>query len=111
MWEAISFSGGLLLGIVFIIFMITKGLKITKVEYQLVLKNENNIKVLNSFSRYYWKPKMADNDIEDLVNKCAGIRSNMVEVDDYLLSLIDTNFEIDFKCIYLEHVKSTIKPR
>jgi hypothetical protein len=75
-------------------------------------KLENSVKkVLNSFQRFYWKLKSADKDIEELQAECELIRSDYVGGKDFLLSLINENFEIDYKQVHLENRKDTIKPK
>lgn len=112
MIEAISFVGGLIVGIVFIIFIMSRYLTITRVNYQILLKNgENDYKVLNTFTRFYWKQKDAIKDITELNNECEHIRLNYIDGRDFILSLINENFEIDYANIYIKHTNDTVKPR
>jgi hypothetical protein len=50
-------------------------------------------------------------DIEELQAECELIRSDYVGGKDFLLSLINENFEIDYKQVHLENRKDTIKPK
>lgn len=112
MYEALLIGSGFISALILLIIIVSKYLTITRVSYTIVLRGEGNErKVLNSFQRFYWKLKSADKDIEELQAECELIRSDYVGGKDFLLSLINENFEIDYKQVYLENRKDTIKPK
>lgn len=90
---------------------ITKFSVLTRVTYQIILKgDENSVTILNKFDRLYWSSESANKDIKKLQDECETVRSNFVGGDDFILSLINENFEIDYKQVYIEHTASTVKP-
>ena len=95
MYEALLIGGGFISALILLIIIVSKYLTITRV----------------SFQRFYWKLKSADKDIEELQAECELIRSDYVGGKDFLLSLINENFEIDYKQVHLENRKDTIKPK
>jgi len=112
MYEALLIGSGFISALILLIIIVSKYLTITRVSYTIVLRGEGNErKVLNSFQRFYWKLKSADKDIEELQAECELIRSDYVGGKDFLLSLINENFEIDYKQVHLENRKDTIKPK
>lgn len=111
MYEAFLIGGGFISALILLIIIVSKYLTITRVTYTIILRGEENERKLNSFQRFYWKLKSADKDIEELQAECELIRSDYVGGKDFLLSLINENFEIDYKQVHLENRKDTIKPK
>lgn len=112
MYETLLISGGFLSAVFLLILIVSKYLTITRVSYTIVLRGEGNErKVLNNFQRFYWKPKSADKDIVELQAESELVRSNFVGGKDFLLSLINENYEIDYTQVYLENRKDIIKPK
>lgn len=111
MYETFIVLGTLILTALIIIATIVKYMKITRITYFIVLHGEGKErKGLNTFTRYYWKTKTAETDIKELLSECENIRSNYIGGNDFILSLINENFEIDYKQIYLEYRTDMIKP-
>lgn len=112
---AISFSLGLLIGIVGIMFVLSaliNHINLIKVDYVLILKGEDGktIKPLANFTKFYWNDKNAVKDIKLINAYCDDIRSNLQDEDNYLLEMINENFDLDFTKIYVDHIKATVKP-
>ena len=98
--------------VIFSIF-VKNNIIIYKADYKLVYRCEEGIeRVLNRFTRYYWKKDTHQSDIVKLQRECSDIRNNVLSSDVFLLSLINENFELDMANVHLVHeVSSTIKPR
>ena len=106
---------GFIIGFSTVIFgfkFLSKRMTLIKTNYTIQLKNEDGTvaKELNSFTKFYWNNKSAENDIRILMDYCDDIRMNIVYDDNYLAEMIDENFVIDNTKIFLRHESSNIKP-
>lgn len=93
--------------------MVFQNVLIYKADYKLVYRVEDGEeRVLNTFSRYYWKKETHQADIKALQRECENIRNNVLTDEFFLLTLIDENFELDLADVHLVHAVSyEIKPR
>mgnify|MGYP001379948374 CR=1 FL=1 len=110
LWFSIGVISAIILMFV-LFFLFLKYFYLIKVVYRVVLKSEDEHKTLSTFERYYWSKKTAQKDIKKMLHDCELIRSDYVGGDVFILTLINENYEIDYKNVHIKYDTFAIKPK